>query len=96
MLELQPIGSTYPICEGYKLGQKVRYKGSEEWNIKPFDTEIVGIDLTTFATGQNLVMLKYRNGKRKVTESNFNSGLQIVYCKDVYFLWAKVDEIEVV
>lgn len=99
MLELQPKGSTYPLCEGYYLGQPVKYLGDHKRGIKPFETEIVGIDLTTFATINPLVMVRYKFGQCKVTESKFaeeNSGLQIVYYKDVKFLWANLNEIEVV
>ena len=84
-------GSSYAITNNIKLGARVKYIGEY---YPTFDTEIIGIDLTAFSSDVPLLMIKSRRGHCKVSESKFfNSTNQIVYYKDVKFIWAGLHEV---
>lgn len=90
-IKLVPEGTGFDIAGGLKLGTKVKYTGDTKKGINPFESEIIGIDLTSYAAGLNLVMIKYKYGQSKPSKSEFlkdNEFLQVVYCKDVNFIWA--------
>ena len=98
-IKLVPNGAGFAIAGGLKLGTKVKYKGDAKKGIKPFESEIIGIDLTSYAADLNLVMIRYKYGKSKPSKSEFlqdNPFLQIVYCKDVNFIWADDTEWELI